>query len=81
MAILDGIEYTKEDVIQAIYDLENNKYNESDFKTQDIRNFDYQIVWQEKLYTAKRVFECLAKNKNYNIKWFKKNTWIFSGML
>lgn len=64
MAIFDGIEYTKEDIIQAIYDLENNKYNEFDFKTQDIRNFDYQIVWQEKLYTAKRVFECLAKNKN-----------------
>lgn len=64
MAIFDGIEYTKEDIIQAIYDLENNKYNEFDFKMQDIRNFDYQIVWQEKLYTAKRVFECLAKNKN-----------------
>lgn len=64
MAILDGIEYTREDIIQAIYDLGNNKYNELDFKTQDIRNSDYQIVWQEKLYTAKRVFECLAKNKN-----------------
>lgn len=64
MAVLDGIEYTREDIIQAIYDLENNKYNELDFKTQDIRNSDYQIVWQEKLYTAKRVFECLAKNKN-----------------
>lgn len=67
MAILNGIEYTREDVIQAIQDLENNKYNESDFKTQDIRNSDYRIVWQEKLYAPKRVFECLAKNKNIEI--------------
>ena len=67
MATLNGIEYTREDVIQAIQDLENNKYNESDFKTQDIRNSDYRIVWQEKLYAPKRVFECLAKNKNIEI--------------
>lgn len=67
MAILNGIEYTREDVIQAIQDLENKKYNESDFKTQDIRNSDYRIVCQEKLYAPKRVFECLAKNKNIEI--------------
>ena len=60
-----NVEYTNADIQIAINDLDNNKY--SDWSTEQTGT-KYNIKSPKgNLYAPKRIFECLAKNKNLKV--------------
>lgn len=59
-----GQKYTKNEIIKALSDIDNKKY---EFSCKDGKK--YKLKYNQKEYNIKQVCECLAGNRNIIIKY------------